>query len=56
MDEPNPSFHTYYDFEGTFPGSTPMVIDIYDYDEIFGDDIIGETVLDLEDRYFSMEW
>jgi len=29
---------------------------VYDYDEIFGDDLIGTSILDLEDRYFSMEW
>jgi len=27
-----------------------------DYDEIFGDDTIGTTNVDLEDRYFSPEW
>ena len=28
---------------------------IYD-DAIFGDELIGETLLDVEDRFFSMEW
>ena len=27
-----------------------------DYDEIFGDDSVGITSIDLEDRYFSPEW
>jgi hypothetical protein len=46
----------HYDFEGTFPGSSPLQVDVWDYDEIFGDDLIGTTLVDLEDRYFSMEW
>jgi hypothetical protein len=29
---------------------------VFDYDDIFGDDLIGTTNIDLEDRFFSMEW
>ena len=32
------------------------MIDIYDYDNIFGDDLIGSTTIDLEDRFFTREW
>jgi len=27
-----------------------------DYDDLFGDDLIGVTHVDLEDRYFLPEW
>ena len=55
-DEPNPTFFKSYDFEGVFPGCAPINIKAYDYDLIFGDDLIGETNIDLEDRFFMPEW
>ena len=42
-DDANPNFHKYYDFEAFFPGCPPLVIDVMDYDAIFGDDSIGVT-------------
>ena len=54
--EPNPEFLTTYEFEGNFPGCAPLVIKIMDQDGVFGDDIIGSTSIDLEDRFFSPEW
>jgi Ca2+-dependent lipid-binding protein len=56
QDEPNPGFYKHFDFEATFPGCPPLVIKIFDYDTIFGDDLIGTTIIDLEDRFFSPEW
>jgi len=55
-DEPNPDFYKSYDFEAVFPGCAPLVITAMDYDHIFGDESIGTTSLDLEDRFFSPEW
>lgn len=56
LDEPNPEFRKHYDFEAVFPGCPPLVIDAMDYDDLFGDDLIGTTIVDLEDRFFLAEW
>jgi hypothetical protein len=56
MDEPNPKFCKHWDFETTFPGCPMLFIDAMDYDDLFGDDLIGSTSVDLEDRYFLPEW
>jgi len=55
-DEPNPDFYQKFDFEADFPGCPPLVLSIYDQDTIFGDDLIGSTTIDLEDRFFLPEW
>jgi len=56
LDEPNPKFFKHYDFDVEFPGAPPLYIDAYDYDDLFGDDLIGSTYIDLDDRFFSAEW
>jgi Ca2+-dependent lipid-binding protein len=56
LDEPNPKFYKHFDFDAEFPGAAPIVIQAFDYDDLFGDDLIGETVVDLDDRFFSSEW
>lgn len=56
LDEPNPKFYKSYDFEGYFPGSSPLTISVWDYDMVFGDELIGTSVMDLEDRYFTLDW
>jgi hypothetical protein len=38
------------------PGSSPLSVECWDYDMIFSDEIIGTTKIDLEDRYFCLEW
>jgi len=56
LDEPNPKFYKMYDFEAKFPGSSPLNIEVWDYDAIFGDELVGASILDLEDRYFTIDW
>ena len=56
VDEPNPDFYKKYDFKSQFPGCGPLIIKAWDYDMVFGDELIGETTIDLEDRFFSNEW
>lgn len=45
-----------YEISQQFPGSAPLVIEAYDFDDLFGDDLIGKTSVDLDDRFFSAEW
>jgi hypothetical protein len=52
----DPDFYKTYEFDALFPGSGPLVIKLMDYDDMFGDELIGSTFIDLEDRYFSPEW
>ena len=55
-DEPNPEFNKLITFKSEFPGSSLLHIQLMDSDLIFGDDLIGETKIDLEDRFYSQEW
>lgn len=56
LDEPNPDFYKCFEFEAIFPGCPMLDVQVYDFDDLFGDDMIGETKIDLEDRFFSPEW
>lgn len=33
-----------------------MIVEAFDFDDLFGDDLIGRTVVDLDDRFFSPDW
>ena len=56
LDQNDPVFYKMYEFDAEFPGAHPLNIQAYDYDDLFGDDIIGETTIDLDDRFFNPEW
>lgn len=56
LDEPNPKFNKHYEFDAEFPGASPLVIKAFDFDDLFGDDLIGKTVIDLDDRFFNPIW
>ena len=55
-DQKNCKWYKYYDISGEMPGSSNLKIEVLDYDDILSDDLIGYTVIDLEDRYFNSDW
>lgn len=48
--------HKAYDFNIEVPGAPVLRIEALDYDDFFGDDLIGVTKIDLDDRYYNKEW
>ncbi|XP_060549087.1 otoferlin isoform X2 [Pantherophis guttatus] len=49
----NPVFGKSFDIEATFPMESMLTVAIYDWDLVGSDDLIGETKIDLENRYYS---
>ena len=41
------------EFEATFPMESSLVVQVFDWDLVGMDDLIGETKIDLENRYYS---
>ena len=39
--------------EASFPQDSVLTVQVYDWDLLGGDDLIGETKLDLENRFYS---
>ena len=56
LDTQNPDFYQTFEFLNEYPGAPILEIEVWDYDEFFGDDLIGKTTVDLDDRYFSLGW
>ncbi|CAH2285873.1 fer-1 6 [Pelobates cultripes] len=49
----NPVFGSSFEIQATFPNESLLTVLIYDYDLIGSDDLIGETKIDLENRFYS---
>uniref|UniRef100_A0A4W4F459 Otoferlin n=1 Tax=Electrophorus electricus TaxID=8005 RepID=A0A4W4F459_ELEEL len=49
----NPVFGKSFDMEATFPMDSMLTVSVYDWDLVGTDDLIGETKVDLENRYYS---
>ena len=56
LDMASPVFNKKFTHVAEFPGAPSIEIEVWDYDDFFGDDLIGRTVIDLDDRYFSANW
>ena len=50
------NWYKYYDILSIFPGDSTLRIEVWDYNPIFKDELIGTTSIDLEDRYFDNNW
>ena len=55
-DQKNCKWYKHYDLLLELPGSSKLKIQVLDYDNLFSDDLIGETEIDIEDRYFDNRW
>ena len=54
-DELEPKFHEAFEFVTRLPGASQLRIQVWDWDGI-GDDLVGQTEIDIEDRWFSSNW
>ncbi|KAJ6663116.1 hypothetical protein lerEdw1_010709 [Lerista edwardsae] len=49
----NPVFGRSFEIQATFPKESLLSVLIYDHDLVGSDDLIGETKIDLENRFYS---
>jgi len=52
-DQTNCDFNKMFEFKTVLPGASQLNIQVWDKDFLVKDDLIGETFIDLENRYFS---
>ena len=49
-------FYTCVELNAELPGAGQLEVKVMDYDTFGTDDLIGRTVIDLEDRWFDDRW
>ncbi|KAJ8550633.1 hypothetical protein ON010_g10436 [Phytophthora cinnamomi] len=55
-DTTDPDFYKMFVINTKLPGASMLTIEAMDHDLIGGDDLIGKTMIDLEDRLFDKRW
>jgi hypothetical protein len=55
-DQTEVDFYKCIELHTELPGAGLLEIEVKDYDEWTSDDLIGKTVIDLEDRWFDERW
>lgn len=56
LNNSSPWINKLFKFNASFPGAASLMIEAFDYDDLFGDDLIGKTYIDLDDRFFNPHW
>eukprot|EP00741_Cyanophora_paradoxa_P023390 tig00021580_g22596.t1 len=51
-----PKFYETFTKHVELPGSSLLTLQLFDYDVLGRDELIGETTIDLEDRWYSRQW
>lgn len=51
-DDSNPSFYKIFDITTNLPGPSDLLIQVFDFDDFLPDELIGQTTIDLEERFF----
>ena len=49
----NPVFGKCFELEASFPQDSVLTVQVFDWDLLGADDLIGETKVDLENRFYS---
>lgn len=49
----NPTFGRMFEFEANLPEDYELTAQVWDWDRITQDDLIGQTKIDIEQRYYS---
>lgn len=49
-------FYKMFEIKTLLPGASQLHVQLWDKDNFVRDDMIGETIIDLENRFFSKKW
>ena len=56
QDETNCEVYKMYELKTRLPGVSQLHVQFWDRDNYVSDDLIGESIIDLENRFFSKVW